>query len=412
MPLTATAVKQANPRQKDYKMSDGGGLFLLVKKTGSKYWRLKYRYADKEKSLALGVYPEITLSKARELKEDARRLVAHGTDPSELRRAEKSARNDAATNSFKSVAEEWFRIKMTDKSTTYKERVDRLLANDLLPYLGRRPIAEITPPELLAVLRRIESRGARESAHKAKQVVGLVIRYAIATGRAERDPSTDLKGALQPPIKGHHAALTKPSEVGKLMMAIDAYQGTPVVRTALRLSPLLFCRPGELRHMEWSEINWKESRWELPAGKMKMNAPHIVPLSRQAMNVLRDIEPITSGRGKYVLPSARGASRPLSENGVRVALRTMGFDNQSMTAHGFRATARTLLDEVLGYRIEWIECQLAHAVKDANGRAYNRTSYLKQRREMMQKWADYLDNLKSAAASKNVIAGEFGKAAG
>ena len=285
---------------------------------------------------------------------------------------------------------------MECKSNSYHDRTLRILEKDLFPYLGARPIAQITAPELLAVLRRIENRGAVDIAHRAKQTSGLIFRYAIATGRAERDPSRDITGALRNRRKIHHAAITDPKEVGKLLVAIDGYTGTPVVKTALKLSPLLFQRPGEIRHMEWSEINWEQRRWEIPAEKMKMRVDHIVPLCQQALDLLTELQRLT-GRGKYVFPSARGASRPLSENGVRVALRTIGYANEQMTPHGFRAMARTILDEVLNYRVDWIEHQLAHAVKDPTGRAYNRTAHLEGRTKMMQAWADYLDSLKDEA---------------
>ena len=407
MPLTATAVKQAKPREKDYKLADGGGLFLLIKKNGSKYWRLKYRFTGKEKLLALGVYPSISLADSRELREEARKLIANNVDPNEVKRAQKANQGEAEANSFKVIATEWFNQRMNDKSQGHQRRVWRALEKDLFISLANRPIANITPPDLLTTLRKIESRGAIETAHRAKQIAGQIFRYASATGRIERDPSADLKGALQLRTKTHLAAIVDPKEVGKLLVAIDSYQGTTSVMAALKLSPLLFCRPGELRQMEWTEINWEEERWELSAKKMKMKEPHIVPLSKQVVEILLELQRLT-GRGRYVFPSARGASRPLSENGVRTALRTMGYDNQTMTPHGFRAMARTILDEVLGYRIEWIECQLAHAVKDANGRAYNRTSYLVQRKEMMQKWANYLDNLKEQTKGENVIIGTFG----
>ena len=283
---------------------------------------------------------------------------------------------------------------MTHKSDSHRTRTWRLLKNDLFPPLGRRPIADISPPELLKALRRVESRGAVDTAHRAHQTSGQVFRYAIATGRAERDPSADLRGALKVHVKKHHAAITEPKELGKLLISIEAFSGTPVVKAALELSALLFVRPKELRHMEWEEIDWDQALWQIPAEKMKMKQPHIVPLSTQAITILEEIHSLT-GRGKYVFPSARGASRPLSENGVRVALRTMGYDNNTMTAHGFRATARTILDEVLCFRVDLIEHQLAHTVRDPNGRAYNRTKHLPQRIEMMQKWADYLDSLQS-----------------
>jgi integrase len=267
--------------------------------------------------------------------------------------------------------------------------------------LGNRPISQITSAELLLALRKVEERGAIDMAHRAKQTAGQVFRYAVATGRAERDPSGDLRGALKTKTKKHYAAITDPAEVARLLLAIDAFQGTSTVKAALQLSPLLFQRPGEIRGMEWAEINWEEERWEIPADKMKIRQPHIVPLCTQSIDLLKGLHRLT-GRGRYVFPSARGASRCLSENGVRSALRTMGYDNDTMTPHGFRAMARTIMDEVLNYRVDWIEQQLAHAVRDANGRAYNRTAHLPQRKDMMQGWADYLDNLKAQATAGNV----------
>ena len=316
------------------------------------------------------------------------------TDPNSVKRETRAANIEASENSFEIVATEWFNNHMTHKSDSHRTRTWRLLKNDLFPPLGRRPIADISPPELLKALRRVESRGAVDTAHRAHQTSGQVFRYAIATGRAERDPSADLRGALKVHVKKHHAAITEPKELGKLLISIEAFSGTPVVKAALELSALLFVRPKELRHMEWEEIDWDQALWQIPAEKMKMKQPHIVPLSTQAITILEEIHSLT-GRGKYVFPSARGASRPLSENGVRVALRTMGYDNNTMTAHGFRATARTILDEVLCFRVDLIEHQLAHTVRDPNGRAYNRTKHLPQRIEMMQKWADYLDSLQS-----------------
>ncbi len=406
MPLTATAAKQAKPKGKDYKLSDTKGLFLLVKRNGSKYWRLKYRFGGKEKLLALGVFPEVSLKEAREKQADARKLLANGSDPGEAKRAKKSAQHQSSDNSFEVIALEWFNIKMSDKSKSHQDRTKRALEKDFFPALGRLPISDITPPTLLSALRKIESRGAIETAHRAKQVAGQIFRYAVATGRADRDPSADLSGALKPPKEKHFSAITEPKAVGQLLIAIESFQGTATVKAALRLSPILFCRPGELRHMEWDEINWEENRWEIAADKMKLKQPHIVPLSKQALSILKDHQQLT-GRGRFVFPSARGASRPLSENGVRTALRTMGYDNDTMTPHGFRAMARTLLDEVLGYRIEWIEQQLAHTVKDTLGRAYNRTSHLVDRTAMMQAWSDYLDNLKYETQNQNVITGAF-----
>ena len=392
--LTDADCRNAAPREKRYKLADGGGLNLWIEPNNSKYWRLKYRYAGKERLLALGVYPTVTLKAARKAAREAREVLAAGTDPSETKRQEKLARTVGAETSFRAVALEWFDKEKPHWSESHSTRLRRLLEATLFPWLGQRPIAEINPPELLAALRRTESKGILETAHRAKQVTGQIFRYAVATGRAQRDPTPDLKGALATPKVRHYAAIIDPKDVGALLRAIDGFQGTPTVSAALKLSPLLFCRPGELRHMEWAEIDWDQARWEIPADKMKMRVSHIVPLCQQAINILRELAPIT-GRSRYVFPSARGASRPLSENGVRTALRTLGYDNDSITPHGFRAMARTILDEVLGYRVELIEHQLAHAVRDANGRAYNRTSHLPERTKMMQGWADYLDNLKA-----------------
>jgi integrase len=392
--LTATQVKQAKPGEKIYKLTDGGGMYLQVHTNGARYWRYDYRFAGKRRTLALGVYPEVSLKQARETHQEARNKLSQGIDPSEVRKVEKLTRYLAVAESFEAVGREWFNQVMPDKSESYRIRTGRILENDLYPALGSRPIKSITALELLSALRRIEDRGANDIAHRAKQTAGQIFRYAVVTGRAERDPSGDLKGALKPRRqKKHHAAITDPTELGHLLVAMESFRGTLVVKTALLLSPLLFQRPGEIRSMEWGEIDWDEARWEIPAHKMKMGQPHIVPLSSHALDLLRELHRLT-GRGRYVFPSARGASRCLSDNAVRVALRTLGYDKETVTPHGFRATARTILDEVLGYRIDWIEHQLAHAVKDPNGRAYNRTAHLEGRAEMLQKWADYLDELK------------------
>ncbi len=402
MALTATEVKQAKPREKAYKLADGAGLYLLVNPKGAKYWRYKYRYGGKEKMLALGVYPDVSLKVARVKHQDARLKLSQGTDPSEVRKIEKLTRHLASAESFEALAREWFNQLMPEKSKSYRDRTGRILEKDLYPVLGKRPIKSITAPELLAALRRIEARGANDIAHRAKQTAGQIFRYAVATGRAERNPSSDLKGALKPRNKKHYATITDPKEVGRLLVAMDGFEGTQVVKTALKLSPILFQRPGEIRNMEWAEIDWEQKRWELPAEKMKMKLPHIVPLSHQALELLEQIHTLT-GRGLYVFPSARGRSRALSENGVRTALRTIGYTNEQITPHGFRAMARTILDEVLGFRVDWIEHQLAHAVRDPNGRAYNRTSHLEGRARMMQDWADYLDQLRASYEHGNVI---------
>ncbi len=407
MALTATAVKQAKPREKPYKLSDEKGMFLLVNPNGSKYWRLKYRFGGKEKLLALGVFPDLSLAGARDKRDEARSQLANEIDPSVAKRVRKQAQKEEGGNSFKVIATEWFQTKMQNKAQGYQDRTWRGLKNDLFPALGHRPINQITAQELLAALRKVESRGAVDMAHRVKQSAGQVFRYGIVTGRCDRDPAADLKGALQPTNKKHFAAITDPKSVGKLLIAIDAYEGTPIVKTALKLSAILFQRPGEIRAMEWSEIDWEKKIWELPAEKMKMKQPHVVPLPKQAITLLKELKRST-GRGRYVLPSARGNHRPLSDNGVRVALRTMGYDNDTMTAHGFRAMARTLLDEELGFRVDYIEHQLAHAVKDTNGRAYNRTTHLKEREKMMQQWANYLDDLKAQDTADNVVTASFG----
>ena len=396
--LTATAVTQAKPKPKPYSLSDGGGMYLLVNAT-AKYWRYDYRFAGKRKTLALGVYPATSLKQAREKHQRARENLANGIDPSAHKKATSAATHAALANSFELLAIEWSKTR-SKKSESTEKRQNALLEKDLLPHLGNRPIADIKAPELLKTLRKIESRGAIETAHRAKRLAGQIFRYAVATGRAEQDPSVDLKDALTQPTRTHFNSITEPAEVGPLIAAINNYQATPTVMSALRLSPLLFCRPGELRHLEWSEVNFAETRIELPAAKMKIKEPHIIPLASQAIAILEELQPIT-GRGKYVFPSARGASRPLSENGVRTALRTLGYTNDQISPHGFRAMARTILDEILNFPVDWIEHQLAHAVKDANGRAYNRTKHLPQRRTMMQTWADYLDGL--ASGNHNVV---------
>jgi integrase len=406
MALTNIQVKQAKAQNKPYKLTDGKGMYLYVTIKSQKYWRLDYRFGGKRKTLALGVYPEVSLADARARCNDAKKQVSNDLDPNDIKRIAKVTKTQSQENSFKALALEWFAQRQSPWSESHRERVDRMLHKELFPQLGRRPVGEITSPELLSCLRLIEARGVLETAKRAKQVAGQVFRYAVVTGKADRDPSVDLKDALATPIRKHFTAITEPKEVGKLLITLDDYQGTPEVATALILAPLLFCRPIELRSMEWSEINFDKQEWHLPASKMKTKADHIVPLCKQAIEALQSLLQLT-GHRQYVFPSARSPKRPMSDNAVLSALRRLGIPKEKMTGHGFRAMARTLLDEELGYRIEWIECQLAHAVKDANGRAYNRTTYLKQRKEMMQHWADYLDSLKAEAINGNVIAGNF-----
>ena len=397
MKLTDTAVRNAKPDGlKTRKLFDGRGLYLEISPTGKKGWRLKYRFAGREKRISLGIYPDVKLAYARQQKEQARELLAKGIDPSEQRKIEKLKQTEGNQNTFEAVAKAWFDSRKIKWSQVYQVKVLFVLEKKLYPWIGKLPIQQITPPILLKALRHTESRGKYDTAMKAKQIAGQVFRYGVATGKVERDITPDLRDALTSPRVKHRAAIVEPKEVGRLMLAINAYEGTPEVCCALRLAPLTFVRPGELRHAEWSEIDWKESLWRIDSEKMKMKHDHIVPLSRQSLEILHDIHRLT-GNSRYVFPSARSPKRPMSENAVLVALRTMGYSKEQMTGHGFRAMARTLLDEQLGYRIDWIEQQLAHSVRDAHGRAYNRTTHLEGRREMMQAWADYLDKLKANA---------------
>lgn len=394
MPLSDTAIRNAKPGSKPTKLFDERGLFLLVTPSGGKWWRFRYKFDGKEKLLSLGVYPDVGLKIARERREAARKLVAEGVDPSENRKAMKSAKADRAANSLEVIAREWFAKYSAHWAKDHANRTIRRFERDIFPWLGGRPIAEITAPELLVVIRRIEKRGALETAHRALANCGQVFRYAIATGRAERDLSTDLRGAL-PPVKGEHfAAITDPKRAGELLRAMDGYQGTPTVQSALRLAPMFFVRPGELRKAEWAQIDLDASEWRYFVSKTKTD--HIVPLSSQAVAILKELHNLT-GDGQYVFPSARSFKRPMSDNAILSALRRMGIGKDEMSGHGFRAMARTILDEVLGVRPDLIEHQLAHALKDPNGRAYNRTAHLPERRVMMQQWADYMDKLKAGA---------------
>ena len=396
MALTDTAVRNAKPREKQYKITDGRGLFLLIAPGRGKWWRFRYRFDGKTKEISLGVYPDITLKEARERRDEARNLVANAIDPSAHRQAARQAQEEVVTNSFKSVALEWL-PKMSSRkqwAPSYSKKVARRLEVDLFPWLGDRPVGEITPPELLKVLQRIEDRGAINTAHQAKQTCGQIFRYAIATGRAERDPSADLKDALPPARSTHFASITDPKMVGELLRAIDGFKGTFVVQCALRLSPLFFVRPGELRKAEWSQIDLDRAEWRFTATKTRTE--HLVPLARQAVAVLRELYPL-SGEGRFVFPG-RDPKQPMSEAAVNAALRRLGYDTKTdITGHGFRAMARTIIAEELHVKPEVIEHQLAHKVPDILGTAYNRTKFLKERRAMMQQWADYLERLKNGA---------------
>ena len=410
MALTDVEVKKAPYLEKDYKISDVGGcsgLHVLVRAKGGKYWRLKYRIAGKEKLLQIGAYPAISLKDARLKAFEAKRLINEGTDPMAQRKAEKREALGVSENTFEVIANAWFAIISPEWSDTHKDRTQNLLKNHLFPWLGKRPITEITPPELLDVLHKAQNRGLLETAKRAKQTASQVFRHAIRIGKLTSDPSRDLSGGLTTPKQKHYAAVTDPKEAGALMVAISNYQGTPAVKAALQLSALLFQRPGEIRTMKWEDIDWQAGEWRYLVTKTQTQ--HIVPLAKQSLEILQNLKAYTD-RSPFVFPSARGGARPLSENGIRVALRTMGYTNDDMTAHGFRAMARTILDEVLNFPAEWIEHQLAHKVKDALGTAYNRTKHLSQRKEMMQKWADYLDALRLQAETPNVITANFGRA--
>ncbi len=394
MSLTDPAIRNAKPKDKPFKLYDEDGLFLLVTPTGGKWWRFRYQYDDKAKLLSLGVYPEVGLKEARDRRDEARKLLASGIDPSANRKAEKATKAGQAPNSFEVVAREWYAKYSTTWAKDHGNRIIRRFERDIFPWIGKSTIAEVKAPDLLSVVRRIESRGALETAHRALANCGQVFRYGIATGRCERDPSGDLRGAL-PPVKGEHfAAVTDPVRLGDILRALEGYEGTLTVRCALRLAPLVFVRPGELRKAQWADIDLDKAEWRYTV--TKTNTPHIVPLARQAVEILRELQPLT-GRGPFVFAGARSIKRPMSDNAILAAMRRTGISKEEMSGHGFRAVARTILDEVLGVRPDYIEHQLAHAVRDPNGRAYNRTAHLSERRKMMQQWADYLDRLKVGA---------------
>ena len=403
MPLTDTAIKNAKPGEKPVKLYDADGLLLWIAPSGGKWWRLKYRLGGKEKMLSLGTYPEVGLREARERRDEARRRLADGIDPSAHRKAAKSTKALREANSFELVAREWHAKYASTWSASHGVRILRRLEANAFPWIGGKPTADLKPADVLEVLRGVERRGTLETAHRLRDNIGQAMRYAVATGRAERDITADLRGALPPVQKRHFAAITEPAKVGELLRAIDGYTGTFPVACALKLAPLLFQRPGELRLAEWPEFDLDGATWEIPAGRMKRTkqgkaegAAHIVPLPSQAVAILRELHALT-GTGRYVLPGVRSPSRPMSDNTINAGLRRMGYDNETMTGHGFRAMARTILDEVLAFPPAIIEAQLAHAVKDPLGRAYNRTAHLPQRREMMQRWADYLEGIKRGA---------------
>lgn len=405
MKLTDTLIRCAKPKDKPYKLTRESGLYAQVNPNGSKWWRFAYRYSGKERLLSFGTYPEVSLALARERRDDARKLIAAGTDPSEHRREQRAAAAVAALNSFEAVTAHWTANELAINSDEYCKTVGRMLERDVLPYVGSRPIAEIKTRELIAVFNRIRERGVDETARRARVIVGQVFRYAIRRGILDYDPTQALRGERRrTPVK-HHAAFIEPADVARLMQAINGYKGTPEVRAALKLSALLWQRPGEIRHMQWSELDWDAKEWRYVVNKTRRHTAmtHIVPLPDQAVAILREIEPLTGHRltlrpdaPHYVLPTPRTRLRPLSENAVRQALRNMGFTNEDMTAHGFRAMARSRLSE-MGWKTDAIERQLSHKASGPLGSAYDRALFLSERRAMMQAWADYLDGLRTGS---------------
>jgi integrase len=389
-PLTDIAIRSAKATEKPSKLFDGGGLFLLVKPSGARMWRMKYRVAGREKLLSFGTYPEVSLKNARDKRDDARRLVAAAIDPSAKRKAEKAARADT----FEAIAREWLLLKSAKlDARTHTKKLARFTAL-VFPRIGRRPISTITAADLLSVLRKIESRGNNETAHRLRSECGAVFRYAVATGRAERDPTGDLRGALAPVVVRNHPAITDPAKIGELLRAIAGYRGQPSTEYALKLLPLVFVRPGELRGAEWTEFDLDGAEWRIPAARMKMREQHIVPLSSQVVDLLRELHLLT-GNGKYLFPSLRTAERPISNNTVNAALRRLGFNGDEMVAHGFRSMASTCLNEQ-GWHPDLIELQLAHAERNEVRAAYNRAQRLIERQKMMQAWANYLDGLRTS----------------
>jgi integrase len=405
MALSDALIRNAKAGPKPVKLSDGGGLFLLLNPNGSRLWRLKYRFAGKEKLLAFGAYPDVSLKDARESRDDARRQLAAGNDPGQARKASKAAATARAGNSFEVVAREWFELTKAKWESEYANFVLRRLESDIFPQLGGRPIAEITPLEVLTVLRRIEQRGANDLTRRVLQKCGQVFRYAVVTGRAPRDPTTDLRDALKPVQKQHYASIQDPKAVGELMRAMRDYLGAFETKCALLLGILTFVRPGELRKAEWSEFDREQAEWRIPASRMKMKEQHIVPLSTQALAVLNDLH-VATGHGRYLFPSIRTSARPMSENTVNAALRRLGYTREEMTGHGFRSTASTLLNE-LGWPSDAIERQLSHGERDEVRGAYNFAEYLPVRRTMMQAWADHLETLERGA---RIVRTQFPKA--
>lgn len=395
MPLSDTACRNAKPKEKPYKLTDEKALYLEVMPTGSKYWRMKYRFEGKEKRLALGVYPDVGLKDAREKRDAARKLLANGVDPSENRKAQKAAQLENSANSFEVIAREWFAKTSPKWVEGHAAKIMTRLERDAFPVIGSKAIADLRAPDMLAMLLRIESRGAIDTAHRVSQDCGRIFRYAVATGRAEMNPIDALRGALATAKTRHHPSITDPAKVGDLMRAIQGYQGDFATQCALQLAPLVFVRPGELRKAEWIEFDLDGAEWRIPAEKMKMRDPHIVPLSTQAVAILRKLQPVT-GHRQYLFSGVRDHQRPMSENTINAALRRMGYTTDEMTGHGFRSMASTLLNEQ-GWHRDAIERQLAHSERDSVRAAYNYAEHLPERKRMMQAWADYLEGLAAGA---------------
>jgi integrase len=399
MSLTDTAIRSAKPREKAHKLFDQKGLYLQVNPNGSKLWRFRYRFVDKESRVALGAYPQVMLAMAREKQLEAQRLLDKGVEPGQYKQQAKRAAAVAAANTFEAVAREWFAKFSPKWAESHSCKVLLRVNNDLIPWLGTRPISAIEADELLGVIRRVEVRGALDSAHRCLGTSSQIFRYAIATSRAKRNPAADLRGALPPVQDNHFPSITDPEKVGELMRAINGYKGNFATCCALRLAPLLFLRPINLRKAEWQYVNFNAAEMRIPGALLKMREDLVVPLARQASAILQELQPLT-GKGRFLFPCEGKPTRPMSENAINGALRRLGYaTDEEITGHGFRAMARTMLDEVLGYRVEWIEMQLAHTVNDPNGRAYNRTAFLAARKEMMQGWADYLDRLREGKAA-------------
>lgn len=397
--LTDTKIRALKPRSTAYRVADSNGLCIEVRPTGAKVWRYRYRFEGRPSIITLGDYPAMTLVQARAEREKQRQFLRGGANPAHVAKSEKAARSERVANTFGAIGLEHLAKRAREglgAASVARER--RHIEKDLAP-LANLPISEVSAPVLLAALRKLEARGIAETAHRARSLAGRIFRYAIATGRADRNPAADLAGALERPQTKHFASVTDPTDIARVLRALWAYQGAPATQAALKLAPLTFVRPGELRAAKWADIDLEGQEWRYIA--TKTGAPHIVPLAAQVVEVLRDLHPLT-GRSAYVFPSVRSAARPMSENTINAALRNLGFDNTTLVGHGFRAMARTVLDEVLGFRPDYIEHQLAHAVRDPNGRAYNRTAHLAERRKMMQAWADYLDQLRTGDG-KNVV---------